>query len=237
MSTSSFQSLWCPPPLSQPDTHSEMTEHTKRKHLAPSGGTAAPAEMGSRVVCRGSILDHPPQALASLQPMEVVQWLLKCTHTAPSSSGLEHSFPIAGHSWLMAHSPAPLWEPSLKRAASSTVIPLTFPGQRRTSYWPHRFHWGQFCAATPTPELPHGADWPFIVTGISRGSLPQAEREASLCPVLLSSLPDPKSFSYKASPTPESMWLQCLLSGNLTQDRWLVDRVTSCWGLGHCEHT
>lgn len=91
-------------------------------------------------VCWGSISDHPPQALASLQPMEVVQRLLRCTHTAPSSSELESSFPIAGHSWLTAHSPAPLWEPSLKRAVSPKVTPLTFPGQCRTSDWPHCLH-------------------------------------------------------------------------------------------------
>lgn len=112
-----------------------------------------------------------------------------------------------------------------------------FPSQVSAhSDWPYCLHWGQFCAATPTPELAHGAGWSFVVTGISRGPLLQAEREASLCPMLLSSLPHPKSFPYEASHTLVPMWRQCLLSGNLTQDRWLGDRVTPCWGLGHCAH-
>lgn len=190
------KSLWCPPPLSQLDMHSEMTEHAHWEHLAASGRTAAlpqkwahgfsvlgfhfgssstgpcitPASGGAAAT---SLHPHSP-FLLRIQALIPQRWARLADGSQPSPSlgtVLEESCLAQGHT------------PYLPRSA-------------HTSDWPHCLHWGQFCAATPTPELAQGAGWPFVVTGISRGPLPQAKREASLCPILLSSLPHPKSFSY-----------------------------------------
>ena len=73
------------------------------------------------------------------------------------------------------------------------------PRSAHTSDWPHCLHWGQFCAATPTPELTQEAGWPFVVTGISRG--PEKLLSALSCSV--------PSLTPRAFPT-KLPTLQCL---------------------------
>lgn len=187
------KSLWHPPPLSQPDTHSEMTEHTQREHLAASGRTAALPQKWAREFSVsgfhfGSSSPGPCHHSSRWRCSEVA------TQPLPPQDSSAHSPALGMADWWLTAQPlfgnCPWRE--LPRPRSHP-----FPSQVSAhSDWPYCLHWGQLCAATPTPELAHGAGWSFVVTGISRGPLLQAEREASLCPMLLSSLPHPKSFFY-----------------------------------------
>ena len=185
------KSLWRPPPLSQLDTHSEMTEHAHRKHLAASGRTAALPQKWAHGF---SVVGLPfriilPRPLHHSSQWRCSSYFAAPTQPLPPQDSSTHTPALGTAGWWLTAQPlfgnCPWREQPRPR---SHPLPSQVSAHQRLATLPPL----RTVLCSHPNSRAHPGGWLALRCD---GDQPRT-REASLCPILLSSLPHPKSFSY-----------------------------------------